>query len=86
MNQGLSIENYSLSAMQKSDYQDIELIRLNEVCQLIGMSKATVWAKLNIDSPYYDKAFPKQIRISKRAVAWDKAEVMAWIHLQKDKR
>lgn len=57
-----------------------QFLRIKDVCKLIGLSKSTVWNKLDPDSKYYDPDFPSQIRISRKAVAWDKNELIDWMN------
>lgn len=57
----------------------IELLRITEVCEITKLSKATIWNKLNPDSKYYDPSFPKQVNLSKKAVAWYRHEILDWI-------
>ncbi|WP_143143173.1 helix-turn-helix transcriptional regulator [Suttonella ornithocola] len=59
--------------------ENIELLRIKEVCELTKLSKATIWNKLNHNSKYYDSSFPKQVNLSKKAVAWYKQDVLHWI-------
>ncbi len=58
------------------------LLRLPDVCKMTGMSKSTIWNKLNPKSKYFDKDFPKQIKISGNIVAWSADEVQAWIDMK----
>ena len=61
------------------------LLRLQGVCNLVGLGKSAIWYKLKEDSPYYDADFPKPIRIGKKAIAWDKNEVIAWVARRREK-
>lgn len=61
------------------------LLRLQAVCNLVGLGKSAIWYKLKEDSPYYDADFPKPIRIGKKAIAWDKNEVIAWVARRREK-
>ena len=51
---------------------------------MVGLGKTTIWNKLNRQSPYFDASFPQPIRIGKRAVAWDRHEIRAWIAARKE--
>ncbi len=62
------------------------LLRLPDVCNMTGMSKSTVWNKLNPKSKYFDKDFPKQIKISGNIVAWSAEEVQAWIDAKRQQQ
>ena len=48
------------------------LIRISDVCELIGMSRATVYKLLR------EGRFPEPVRPSMRAVRWRVDEVEAW--------
>lgn len=54
-------------------------IRLNEVCQMTGASRATVWRWVK------DRAnFPKPFKLSEAITVWDEVEIASWIRSQKD--
>ncbi|SFH38450.1 helix-turn-helix transcriptional regulator [Modicisalibacter xianhensis] len=54
-------------------------LRMKKLIEKIGLSRSTIYNKLNEKSPSYDPAFPKQRRIGLGAVGWDEAEVEAWM-------
>lgn len=62
--------------------ETIQFIRLPEVVRLLGLSRSTIYSKLNPNSPSYDPTFPRQIPLSPKAkrgaVAWNRAEIVAW--------
>ncbi len=49
-------------------------IRETEVRVKIGLSHTTIWRLVREDK------FPKPFRIGKRAVAWNEADVDAWLN------
>lgn len=57
------------------------LIRCRELSKLTGLSRSSIYYRINSKSPYFDPTFPQPVRLSPngRAVAWCKAEVLAWI-------
>lgn len=60
----------------------IKLIRLPDVIALTGLSRSTIYAKINEKSPYYDKDFPKPKKLSKSkngAIAWLLSEIERWL-------
>lgn len=75
-----------MTALETTPDETIELLKIDEVCQLTKLSKATVWNKLNPDSKYYDPLFPKQVYLSKKSVAWLKQEIIAWVDELKQQR
>lgn len=55
---------------------DIEFIRLREVKRITGMGTTYIYEKVKAGD------FPGQIKLGPRAVAWIKAEVLAWAREQ----
>ena len=60
------------------------IIRLKEVIQLTGLSRSTIYDRMNPKSPRHDPSFPRNFSLggsSKRATAvgWRESEVLAWI-------
>lgn len=49
------------------------VLRLNEVCQLIGVSRHTIWRHRR------DGDFPKPIRIGRQCLGWRAGQIEAWI-------
>lgn len=49
------------------------LIRLKEVTRLTGLSRSTVYAKMDAGT------FPRQRKITPTIAVWAEAEVIAWI-------
>lgn len=49
------------------------LIRIKEVCRITGLSKSTLYAKIA------DGSFPRSVQLIERCVAWNEADVDAWI-------
>lgn len=54
------------------------LIRIDEVCQRVGLGKSTVYVMMR------DGRFPKPYKISFGAVRWSEEEIAAWIADVKD--
>lgn len=49
------------------------LLRLSDVCALVGLSRSTIYNLLA------ESQFPAPVRVSVRAVRWRAAEVLDWI-------
>jgi prophage regulatory protein len=64
--------------MHASDEE--RLVKLPEVMRLCAMSRSAVYAHVKAHD------FPPQIKQSKRAVAWSRREVLAWLELKKEER
>ncbi len=55
----------------------IELIKIGQVARLTSMHRATIYRAIKRDE------FPRQIRLSRRRVGWDLAEIREWIDRQR---
>lgn len=52
-------------------------IRLPEVVRITGMSKASVWRRVNDDA-----SFPKPFKISAHITVWNEIAVLDWLALK----
>lgn len=57
----------------------VTVLRRKQVEARTGLSRSTIYEKINTRSARYDPSFPKQIRLGKEAVGWIESEVNAWI-------
>lgn len=58
------------------------ILRLPAVTARTGLSRSTLYNKLNPKSPYFDPHFPAPINLGVRAVGWDDQSVQEWIDRQ----
>lgn len=66
--------------------QDLKtIIRLPQCAKLLGLSRSTVYLRLNPKSKYYDPNFPKPIQLGMKAVGWKLADVYSYIEKLKYK-
>lgn len=56
-------------------------IRLDQVCELTGVSRATVWRWVNTND-----AFPRPFRLSAGVTVWDEQELLDWVANRKSER
>jgi prophage regulatory protein len=52
-----------------------KLIRLPEVMQRVGLSRSTIYARINRKGD----TFPKPIKLGERAIGWPSSSIDAWI-------
>ncbi|MDF0605748.1 AlpA family transcriptional regulator [Neisseriaceae bacterium TC5R-5] len=64
------------------EQQNITLIilRRKQLETRTGLSRSTIYDKLNPKSPRHDSSFPKPISLGAGSVGWLESEVNAWIH------
>ena len=62
------------------------IVRLAQLMEHLGLSRSTVYLRLNPKSKYHDPKFPKPIRLGAKAVGWLMADICAYIeYLQEGK-
>ncbi|WP_231499211.1 helix-turn-helix transcriptional regulator [Comamonas aquatica] len=60
------------------------ILRLRQLLKALGISRSTVYLRINPKSKYYDPVFPKPIRLGAKAVGWVLSDVNDYIeHLKK---
>lgn len=52
---------------------DAALLRLKHVCEIVGLSRSTIYNAIHADS------FPRPIRVGGRAVRWKTADIQRWM-------
>ena len=65
--------------MNIENLSSARVLRLKHVVERVGLSRSTIYDKLDADSPRYDESFPKKIRLSISAVGWIESEIDGWI-------
>jgi len=55
------------------------IIRLSELCTLTGLSRSTIYNRLDPKHKTYDPEFPKSFPLGPRLVGWSSDSVDAWI-------
>lgn len=66
--------------------KNIQIIRLAAVSKLSGLSRSTLYEKLNKKSRRYDETFPKQLKLGRNAVGWLEHEVLEWLESKANER
>lgn len=68
-----------MNAFTGQTFQMNQIINIKEVIQFTSISRAKIYAMINVDSKYYDSTFPKPIRLSESRIGWVALEVHQWI-------
>jgi len=68
--------------MTESHTTSYTIQRRRELEARLGLSRSTIYDKLNPRSPRYDATFPKPIRLGPFAVGWLTHEVDEWLTRQ----
>ena len=56
------------------------VIRMAAVIEKTGLSRSSIYEKLNPASARYDDTFPKPVKLSVKAIGWVEESVDIWIH------
>lgn len=62
------------------------VIKLQEVLNLLSISKSYHFAKLDKNSESFDPTYPKPLSIGNRSVRYVEQEVLDWLHARKEMR
>ncbi|EOE4445722.1 helix-turn-helix transcriptional regulator [Proteus mirabilis] len=57
----------------------IRILRMTELTVMLGISRSSIYEKLNPHSKYYDPDFPKPIKLGASSVGWQYASVEKWL-------
>lgn len=57
-----------------------QILRINELIKLIGVSRSMIYLYLNRKSKYYNPDFPRPIKLSDRAIGWKYCDVELFIN------
>nr|WP_253865460.1 AlpA family phage regulatory protein [Aeromonas sobria] len=52
---------------------------MKELSSLLGLSRSTIYDRINPKSRRFDPSFPRPIRLGLASVGWSLHDVMAWI-------
>ncbi len=68
------------SETAQSTHHSDSVLRINDVCSMLGLSRSTIYGKINPSSVQYDSGFPKPFKIGAKAVAWSRIEMANWLN------
>ncbi|WP_343621956.1 helix-turn-helix transcriptional regulator [Acinetobacter proteolyticus] len=69
--------------MQTSENRTNQIIRIDKLKQMIGLSRSSVYDKMNPKSKRYDESFPRPIKLSISAVGWFEQDIIDWLNSKK---
>jgi len=65
--------------MSTEPSQSLRVLRLRQVIQRVGLSRSTIYDRINPKSSRYDESFPKPIKIGASAIGWIESSISEWI-------
>lgn len=63
---------------------ELRVVRLKQLTVMIGLSRSTIYDRMNPNSPRYDDSFPRPIGLGGKARArgWFLSDVKCWLGMQ----
>ncbi|HHQ6548820.1 TPA: helix-turn-helix transcriptional regulator [Serratia fonticola] len=68
-----------MSTISEPKHQPLRILRMPELTMILGISRSSIYEKLNPKSRYYDADFPRPVRLGAASVGWQSAAIEAWI-------
>ncbi|MEG8244844.1 MULTISPECIES: helix-turn-helix transcriptional regulator [Pseudomonas] len=65
--------------MQRDSAVHPSVIRLKQLSVRVGLSRSTIYDRINPRSSRYDATFPKPFKLGSFAVGWLEEDVSAWL-------
>ncbi len=56
------------------------IIRIKETTYITGISRSSIYDKLNPESKRHDPSFPKPVKLGMSAIGWHLEEILVWIN------
>lgn len=63
----------------KSTTQLDRILRTPEVLELLGISRSSLYGKINPKAKQFDASFPRPLKLGASAIGWRLSSLMAWI-------
>ncbi|OMQ58242.1 AlpA family phage regulatory protein [Burkholderia pseudomallei] len=65
--------------MITTQVQRSAVLRLKKVTEKTGLSRSSIYYKINPASKYFDASFPKPIRLGAGSIGWLESDLDAWL-------
>ncbi|WP_422823728.1 AlpA family phage regulatory protein [Vreelandella janggokensis] len=56
------------------------MLRIKQVKERTGLSRSTIYNKMDPSSPFHDPDFPRRVHLGRASVAWEENEIDEWLH------
>ncbi|EPN3276514.1 helix-turn-helix transcriptional regulator [Escherichia coli] len=68
-----------MSNVSAQKTHSLRILRMAELTAILGISRSSIYEKLNPKSRYYDAEFPKPVRLGAASVGWRSTAIDEWI-------
>ncbi|HHK3733099.1 TPA: helix-turn-helix transcriptional regulator [Pseudomonas aeruginosa] len=59
---------------------------MRQLQECLGLSRSTIYERINPGSPRYDSTFPKPIKLGGSAVGWIEQDICRWVDSRSSSR
>lgn len=57
----------------------LKILRLGQVQERIGLSRSTIYDRMNPNSPRFDSTFPRPVKLGASAIGWFESAIKEWL-------
>lgn len=57
----------------------LKILRLSQVQERIGLSRSTIYDRMNPKSPRFDSSFPQPVKLGASAIGWFESSITEWL-------
>lgn len=57
----------------------VKILRLSQVQDRIGLSRSTIYDRINPKSPRFDSTFPRPVKLGVSAIGWFESGITEWL-------
>jgi prophage regulatory protein len=57
----------------------LKILRLSQVQERIGLSRSTIYDRMNPNSPRFDSTFPRPVKLGASAIGWFESGITEWL-------
>ena len=65
--------------MEPAPTEILRILRIREVQARIGLSRSTIYDRMNPDSPRFDSTFPHPVKLGASAIGWFESGITEWL-------
>ena len=65
--------------MKNANENVLRVLRISQVQDRIGLSRSTIYDRINPKSPRFDSSFPRPIKLGRSAVGWFESSIVEWL-------
>lgn len=62
-----------------SNDRALKILRMRQLVEKLGISRSSIYAKINPRMPQYDPTFPLPITLGARSKGWSELDVDRWL-------